>query len=255
MAKMKNFRSYIEKSRMVAGLLLTLSDPSIVETVEYIDPELFIVELEHNNISYSDLTNMVVRSKEVPIIARVRGNDKIHIKKVLDTGVDGIIIPGIEDYEDAISAVRYSTFPPIGIRGIGPGRASGYGRNMVEYIENKPLVIIQIETRGALSDIDKISTIKNLDGIFIGPVDLSNSLGIAFSWEEIQFVNAVKKILNYAHKSNLITGIYSPFDTKSLREIEKLDVNFLMYGMDREALLKGYGESIDLLKNIRFGNP
>ncbi len=252
--KIKNFRYYIKESKMVAGFLVTLSDPSAIETYSFIHPELFIVDMEHSDISYADLTDMVVRSLDVPIVARIMGNDKNHIKKVLDTGVDGIIIPGIENYDGALSAVKYSHFPPIGIRGIGPGRASGYGKLMVEYIESKPLVIIQIETEGAFREIDKIAKIENLDGIFVGPVDLSSSLGMTFSWEDNEFVNAVKKILDFAHRYDLITGIYSPFDRKSLIEIEKLNVNFLMFGMDREALLMGYGESFDLLKNIRAGN-
>jgi 2-keto-3-deoxy-L-rhamnonate aldolase RhmA len=251
MRKMLELRDYLKKTKMAAGFLITISDPSVIETFSFINPDFFIVDMEHSDISIGTLTEMVVRSDNIPVIARIKGNDKNEIKKILDTGVDGIIIPGIESYEDAMLAVKYSIFPPDGIRGIGPGRVSGYGRNMREYLKKKPIVIIQIETKGAYRDLHKITQLENLDGIFVGPVDLSNSLGMPFTWGDEVFLETIEKILRDAKDSGLITGIYSPFDKNALFEIDKLNVNFLMYGMDREAMLIGYEGYFDLLKSIK----
>lgn len=251
MRKIINLKNYLKNSKMAAGFLITISDPSVIETFSFINPDFFIVDMEHSDISIDNLTDMIVRSENIPIIARIKGNDKNEIKKILDTGVDGIIIPGIESYEDALLAIKYSIFPPDGIRGIGPGRASGYGRNMHEYMKNNPTVIIQIETKGAYRDLQKILGLKKLDGIFVGPVDLSNSLGIPFTWDNHDFVETIEKILKAAQDSELITGIYSPFEKNALVEIDKLNVNFLMYGMDREAMLRGYEGYFDLLKSVK----
>ena len=243
------FRKKISSSRNLAGPLLTIADPGVAETLLYTEPDMIIVDMEHSGITVETLNVICMASGNVPVMARIRGLEKNEIKRVLDTGVYGIIIPGINNAEDAHLSVQFSRFAPEGIRGAGPGRASGYGNGIMEYTNGKPLVFVQIETSGAYGQVEKIAQTKGLDGLFIGPFDLSIALGIEFSWENREFLDAVKKIRETAERNNLMTGIYSPLADQPLRNTAREGFNFLMLGMDREAMVTGYRDAIKRLKN------
>ncbi len=243
------FRKKLSNSRNLAGPLLTIADPGVAETLLYTEPDMIIVDMEHSGITVENLNVICMATGELPVVARIRGLEKNEIKRVLDTGVSGIIIPGINSAEDAFQAVQFSRFAPEGIRGAGPGRASGYGNGIMEYTKGKPIVFVQIETSGAYDQVEKIAQTKGLDGLFIGPFDLSIALGIEFSWENHEFLAAVRKIRKAAEQNHLLTGIYSPLTEQPLRNTAGEGFNFLMLGMDREAMVSGYRDAIKRLKS------
>lgn len=247
----EKFRKKLAQSTNLGGPLLTIPDPTVVETILYADPDLIIVDMEHSAISAEQLPPICMASGNVPVLARIRGLEKDEIKKVLDTGVYGIIVPGIETAEDAMNAVKFSRFAPVGRRGAGPGRASGYGNKMKEYLKGEPLVFVQIETESAYSHVREIAETKGLDGLFIGPFDLSIALGLKFSWDDSQFLEAVRKIHDAADYKKLLSGIYSPLEKYSLRRTSGEGFNFIMLGMDREAIVSGYHDAFERLR----GNP
>lgn len=245
----EEFRMNLSNSKNLAGPLLTISDPSVVETLLYAEPDLIIVDMEHSSITVEMLPSICTAAGKTPVLSRIRGLEKNEIKRVLDTGVYGIIIPGIESVEDAQNAVAYSRFAPKGKRGAGPGRASGYGSNILDYIKGEPLLFVQIETKGAYANLEEIAKVKGLDGLFVGPFDLSIALGIEFSWESKTFTDVVKKIKKAAEKNNLMTGIYCPLASKPLQKTSEEEFNFLMLGMDRETIVNGYKDAINRLKS------
>ena len=240
-------------SKNLPGPLLTISDPTVAETLLDSGPDLLIADMEHSLIDVPTLQSIVMAAWKIPVLARIRGLEKNEIKKVLDTGASGIIIPGIETVEDAENAVRFSRFAPAGRRGAGPGRASGYGHDFIRYSRESPLVILQIETKNAFADLERITAVKGIDGVFVGPVDLSIALGIEFSWQNDDFVRAVDRIKKRADDLKLITGIYSPLRREVLVEVLKREFNFLMLGMDREALVSSYKSTIEFM--IRSRSP
>lgn len=244
----EGFRKKMHGSINLAGPLLTISDPSVAETLLFTEPDMIIVDMEHSAITVEHLPSICMAAGKTPVIARIRGLEKNEVKRVLDAGVHGIIIPGIESVEDARASVRFSRFAPEGKRGAGPGRASGYAREMNRYLSGKPLVFVQIETASALEHVNDIAETKGLDGLFIGPFDLSIALGIEFSWENRDFVEAVEKVKNAARTQKLLTGIYSPLDEMLLKRVAREKFNFLMLGMDREAIVSGYRDAISRLK-------
>lgn len=244
----EGFRKKLHGSLNLAGPLLTIPDPSVVETLLFTEPDMIIVDMEHSAITVEHLPSICMAAGKTPVLARIRGLEKNEIKRVLDAGVHGIIIPGIESVEDAKASVQFSRFAPEGRRGAGPGRASGYAQDMEKYLSGKPLIFVQIETSGALEHVDKISETKGLDGLFIGPFDLSIALGIEFSWENRFFVEAVEKVRKAAKAKDMITGIYSPLDNKLLKRVAREKFNFLMMGMDREAIVSGYRDAISHLR-------
>lgn len=244
----EKIRNWMKESRNLAGPVLSIKDPTVVETVIQAGPDLLIADMEHSLIDVESLQLICMAAGPVPVFARIRGLEKNEIKKVLDTGVAGIIVPGIEGADEARLAVEASRIAPEGKRGVGPGRASGYGRNISEYIQGKPIVFVQIETRSAFESVEKIAEVHGLDGLFIGPFDLSISLQIRYSWHNPDFVRTVDRVLEESRKNNLLTGIYSPMSAESLMSVRKMEFNFIMLGLDRETIVSGYTVAIQTLK-------
>ena len=142
-----------------------------------------LVDLEH---SPADLMTLVSQlqgigcGKAVPIV-RAPWNDFVVIKRILDAGAMGLVIPYVNTREQAEAAVRACTYPRTGIRGIaGSVRAMGYGGNSADYMKSanqEILVITQIETYEAVENLDEILSVPGIDGFFIGPMDLATSMG------------------------------------------------------------------------------
>ena len=246
------FRDFLKHSKILLAPLISIADPSVSEMIGYLSPDFIIVDMEHSVIDLQVLQNILMAVKPIDVVARIRGLEKNEIKKVLDTGVSGIIVPGIETVQDVKDVVSYSRVPPSGIRGVGPGRASRYGYSFSEYLKdpNRSVVIIQIETQNAFESIEEILSVPGLDGCFIGPVDLTTALQIDFSWNNDVFVEAVDRILRVARSHNLITGIYSPLANKDPSQIIERRINFIMFGTDREAIQLKYTESINSVRGL-----
>lgn len=241
-------RSWMSGSRNLAGPLITIPGSSVVETLLQVGPDMLIADMEHSLIEVCDLQEMCIAAGRTPVFARIRGLEKNVVKKVLDTGVAGIIVPGIENEAEAELAVRYSRFAPGGVRGAGPGRASGYGYHMARYLGQAPLIFVQIETKSAYERVADIARVHGIDGLFIGPFDLTVALQIEFSWNNPEFVETVGNILKEARKNGLLAGMYSPLSGEGIAATGKLGFNFLMLGMDREAMRAGYSEAIGKLR-------
>ena len=150
-------------------------------------------------------------SNAVPI-ARVAWNDMVMIKKILDTGIYGIIVPWVNTKEDAIRAVEAMRYPPEGIRGFGPRRASMGDPNYVSTANRELFLGIQIETQTALDNLDEILSVEGIDATLIGPNDLSNSLGVFTQWDNPKYTSAVKKILDTSIKHGVTPGVLAPFE-------------------------------------------
>lgn len=240
------FREKLTGSRNLLGPLVSIYDPSVAETLTPLNPDLLIVDMEHSVIDVKSLQSIVMAAGKVPVLARIKGLERIEIKKVLDTGVSGIIIPGIRTAEEAEEAVMYSRIPPEGIRGAGPGRASGYGYDFDLYREkaNEALVIIQVETKLAYESLEEVLSVKGLDGYFIGPMDLSISLGLEYSWSNSKFTDAIDRIVEEGRKRNLIGGIYSSLNVSDFSNVKGRGFNFIMFGTDRQAMTMLYSSAL-----------
>lgn len=122
-----------------------------------------------------------VSKYNIPVFARAPWNDFVAIKRILDAGVYGVLVPYVNTKEEALNAVKACKYPQEGIRGVAPSpRAGGFGMNGMNYMEHankETMVMIAIETPEAVSNLDEILTVEGLDGIFIGPMDLATSMG------------------------------------------------------------------------------
>jgi 4-hydroxy-2-oxoheptanedioate aldolase len=172
----------IAKGNFALGTWVTMLDPAVPELLAGAGYDLLIVDGEHGPAATSDLARILIatRASGVPVLYRVGANEPVRIMHALDAGASGVVVPQIRTVADAERAVAWCRYPPAGLRGIAPRRASGYGRGTGAYMAAANALVtccIQIETREALADLDAILAVPGIDTILIGPNDLAAAMG------------------------------------------------------------------------------
>jgi 2-keto-3-deoxy-L-rhamnonate aldolase RhmA len=208
-----------------------------------------LIDQEHGNNDYTVLLCQLqsLSAFSTAPIVRVSSNDPVSIKTALDLGASGIMVPWINTPEEARQAVLATRYPPQGIRGFSSSvRAGGFGRDFKTYsaaANTHIATIVQIETRDAVDCVDAIAAVEGVDVLFVGPSDLSLSLGIPSQIEHPRFQNACEKILTACQKHKKQAGIL----LKKNEHIEKalLQVQgftFIAVGSDLGFLQQGIAQ-------------
>ena len=180
--KQSRLAKLLSEKKPAVGTWLTLADPSIAIIFAQAGFDWVMVDNEHNPFTETQVQGFIhaLRGTDVSCIVRVRGNDPAHIKWVLDAGADGIIVPWLENAADARRAVDAAKYYPVGKRGYGPLRATDFWEHKQDYdayANQRVLLICQIERTSAVEDIDQIAQMPGIDGLWIGPTDLAQSVG------------------------------------------------------------------------------
>ena len=231
------FRERLKAGDVCLGVGITFSDPTVTEAL--CDSVDFVwIDLEHNPMSVESMTGHLIaaRAGGAPALVRVPCGDIGWIKRVLDSGAEGIIFPQAGSADDVRAFVSACRYPPMGTRGYGPRRPSNYGRDGgIEYLEraNRELfVVAQIETAGALADVDKIVAIRGLDSIVIGPNDLSGSMGLPGQPRHPDVLAAIRTIVKKAKAAGLPVGIGMGGDVGHACEAAQMGVQWIQCGSD-----------------------
>lgn len=171
------------------------------------------IDMEHTSIGYETLPVLLeaIRSRGPQAFVRIEANDPAVIKRVLDCGAGGIIVPLVNSAAEAEAAVRAARYPPAGFRGVSLGRASDYGANFDDYfrsINDELLVVAQIEHYRAVEAIDEIVAVEGLDAVFLGPYDLSGSMGIVGQFDHPRMGEARRRVLEAGRAAGKAVGIH-----------------------------------------------
>jgi 2-keto-3-deoxy-L-rhamnonate aldolase RhmA len=223
------------------GATITMNSPIVAEILSHVGGlDWLWFEMEHSSLSEQDVLTMLqtTNGSDVSTVVRVPWNDKTMIKRVLDLGPDGIIIPLVNSKAEAEAAVRAIKYPPWGERGAGLARAQAYGLHMAEYLKtaNQDVAaIVMIEHIDAVNNIDEILSVKGVDSVMVGALDLSGSLGLLGQTDDERVEAAVQKVLAACRREGIPCGIItvSPEQTNErLRQgftnlIVGIDVLFL----------------------------
>jgi 2-keto-3-deoxy-L-rhamnonate aldolase RhmA len=235
------------------GSWITIGHTTVAEVMADAGFDWLCVDLEHTVIDYLETQQLImaIQSKGLEAYVRVGENNPRIIKRVLDAGADGIIVPFVNSSKEAIMAVNALKYPPVGTRGVGLSRAQGYGFNFENYrdIKSKDVkLIVQIEHIDAINALDSILQIDGVDGTFIGPYDLSGSLSKPGDWDAPEVVEAISHYEITAKKYNKIIGYHVVDPNFDLVNIKiKNGYNFIAFGFDAYFL----GHKIrELLKHI-----
>ncbi len=210
------------------------------------------IDLEHSSIGYEDLNSLLIilEKNKIDSFVRVSSNNQSEIKKVLDLGAKGIIVPMINSEADAIRAVKYTYYPNKGQRGVGLSRAQGYGYNFKNYLKtaNKIKLILQIETINSIRNLEKILKVKGFNGTMIGPYDLSGSLGKLGKFNSKEFKNSILKYEKISKKYEKFMGSHIAYpEVNSVKNLIRKKYKFIVVGTDMTLL----GEACrSLLKKI-----
>ena len=220
------------------GSWVTLSNPSVAEIMADAGFDWLCIDMEHSVIDFFGAQQLIIaiQGKGLKAFVRVGENCPLIIKRVLDAGADGIIVPMVNSKFDAERAVSYARYPPLGKRGVGLARAQSYGSNFEEYRDEKSkqiCIIVQIEHIDGIRNLDEILSVDGINGTFIGPYDLSGSLGKPGQWEEPDVLTAIDNYENVARKYNKFIGVHviEP-DYNLVLEKQKNGYNFIAFSLD-----------------------
>jgi 2-dehydro-3-deoxyglucarate aldolase/4-hydroxy-2-oxoheptanedioate aldolase len=194
------------------GTIITIPSTEIAEIFCQAGFDWLFIDLEHSVLSIKDAqTLMQAAHPSIPCLIRVPSTDETWIKRSLDTGAAGIIVPQIHSVEDVRQVVQFCKYPPEGLRSVGIGRAQGYGEKFQEYVNtsNENLsVVIQIEHIDAVKNIEEIIKVPGIDCLFIGPYDLSASMGKVGKLTDPDVLEAIAKVENAASQAGIPLGIF-----------------------------------------------
>ena len=235
----------IRRGEPTVGNWISLSDPDVVEMIAEVGYDFHTIDMEHSAITLDAIPDMAravdAASGGTEALVRLPENDPVSIKRVLDIGISGVVVPMVETPEEARRAVDATRYPPAGNRGVGPLRASRYGLEYGEYIETadeRVLTIVQIESRTGLENVEEIAAVDGLDGLFVGPDDLSKDLGLFDRQDGPEMMTAVDRVVDTAHEADLAAGslVTAPEDIE--RYVEA-GMDFLNVGWDVGYVLDG----------------
>jgi len=244
-----NLKQKLKNNELTIGSWIMIGNPMSVEVMSLAGFDWLVVDIEHTAIDLS-MTQMLIttiQSKGMKALVRVSKNEEVIIKRVLDMGADGIIVPMVSSKADALQAVEYAKYPPQGKRGVGLYRASNYGVSFEEYkkwVDEELVIIAQIEHIDAVNNIDEIIQVEGIDGTIIGPYDLSGSMGYPGEFDREDVKVAIEKVLGRCKVKNTPSGFHVvDTDPSKLQEKIKQGCTFLAYGIDyffmRDAAIAG----------------
>jgi 4-hydroxy-2-oxoheptanedioate aldolase len=236
------FKHAIANGQLQIGLWCSLCSNITAEIVAHSGYDWLLLDTEHSPNEVPDVLSQLqaVQSGTASAIVRPAWNDMVLIKRYLDIGAQTLLLPFVQTPEEARAAVAATRYPPGGIRGItGSGRASRYGRvkDYLKNASNEICVLVQVETKSALGQIEKIASVEGIDGVFIGPNDLSASFGHLGNWGHADVQAVLKDAVVRLKKIGKPAGILTPNEEEAKRFIE-WGYTFVAVGSDLGLLAK-----------------
>ena len=249
---MKNLKERMRSGEVVHGCWINLASTVSAEIVGQVGFDWLLLDLEHGAgdvaIMYQQLQALSASSSTC--VVRTDQLSRPKVQRILDAGANGIMFPQIQSTEQAREAIEMMYYPPRGTRGMAKmTRATGFGRFANEYINNLDknlLGVIQVETLKALENIDAIAATDGIDVLFVGPTDLSLSLGILGQLNHPQYQDAIRNIAAAAKRYGKAVGVLLQ-DVNEYEMYYQLGYRFLACGADSMFVRRG---AEDLVKRM-----
>jgi 2-keto-3-deoxy-L-rhamnonate aldolase RhmA len=208
---MSTLKSKFASRELVFGAWMSFSHPSIAEIFSSGDFDFLAIDMEHTTISLEQAQRIIAASQSfgVPCLPRPVSHSNDWIKPLLDSGADGIIAPLVNNLAASVNLNNLIKYPPQGKRSFGVNRAHGYGKDFETYLaewNEQSIYIAQIENVEGLKNIDQILETENLDGVMIGPYDMSGSLGVPGQTQHQLVLDAEKVIIDACKKAGKSCG-------------------------------------------------
>jgi len=249
-------REKIDSKQSSMGSWISLGNADIAEIFSRSGLDWVVIDLEHSVIDISQAAGLIRTidlSGAAPLV-RLTSNNPDQIKRVMDAGAQGIIVPMVKSDVEARQAVSATRYEPLGTRGVGLARAQGYGAGFQDYLDwqtTSPVVIVQIEHIDAIENLDSILDVAGVDGLIIGPYDLSASMGIPGQFEHPDFISNIDKIRLSAGEKECVLGIHVVEPDHSLLTKAFDDgFNFVAFTVDIRILEKSMRDAVGVYKEL-----
>lgn len=237
------FRQHLAADRPMYGLWVTLESPSITEMAVALGLDWVVIDAEHGHLDWKEIVEHVraaVRSATVVLVRVAELNGGL-IKRALDIGADGVVVPWIETADQLRQAVAFAHYPPAGLRGMGGERATGWGQCLPQHVreaEELMLVVPIIESVKGGRNVEELCKVPGVEVFYLGPADYSATAGHAGQWEGPQVAEQLLAIKDTIRLRGKHCGVVTTsLDNLTLRQ--KQGFRMLALGMDAGLLLRG----------------
>ena len=247
------FRSRLLAGHLLVGPVVTLPAPEVAEILAAAGFDWLFVDAEHAPLGMRDVQSLLqAAGPRFPCLVRVPAGEEAWIKKALDTGAAGLIVPQVHSAEQAERVVKLCKYPPQGTRGVGVARAQGYGSRFGEYVAtaNEQLtVVLQAESADAVRNIGAIAGVPGVDAILVGPYDLSASLGKPGELSHPDVRGAIAAVRDACLDAGVRLGAFGA-DAAAAQSFIDQDFTLIAAGLDTLFLS---GAARDLLSALALG--
>ena len=241
-----NFVDRLRSGDLLMGTLVSLASAEVCEILSHVGYDWLFIDAEHGAFNPQQVQGMLQAASPTPCVVRVPVGEAIWIKKALDSGAAGIIIPQVHNSAQAKKIIEHCKYAPNGDRGIGIGRAHKYGIDFERYIKNannETAVILQAESYQAAEHIDDIVNLKGIDAILIGPYDLSASLGVPGQIDHPMVQEAINTIIVSCQKANMRMGFFG-ISAEAVLPYKEKGITLLTVGVDTAFLIKSAAQTL-----------
>ncbi|MBP7055367.1 MAG: 2,4-dihydroxyhept-2-ene-1,7-dioic acid aldolase [Candidatus Omnitrophica bacterium] len=248
-------KARLRSGKLTIGSWITIGNLSVAEIMARAGFDWLAIDMEHSAITLDKAQELiqVIGLCGTPALVRVGENDPVVIKRVMDAGAQGVIVPMINSARDALAAVRAVKYPPMGTRGVGLARAQGYGLGFSAYagwVNRGSIVIAQIEHITAVDNLDEILAVDGIDAFIVGPYDLSASMGIPGKFEDLRVKNALSRIMRTAKVHKAVAGFHViPPNAKEVLKKVREGYRFVGFSLDTLFLGAKCRDEFSLLKD------
>ncbi|MFN0196164.1 MAG: HpcH/HpaI aldolase family protein [Planctomycetaceae bacterium] len=197
----RTLRQRLKDGKPSLGCWLTITDPLAIEAIAAdCGPDWVMFDMEHAGTGWENLKAVLLgwKGSKIPFFVRVPSHDPTFMARVLDLGASGVVVPFVNTPEEAARIVSACRYPPVGRRGVAPRRVGRHGTQFEAYLasaNDEVFVMVQIEHATAVGNVDAIAQTPGLDAIFIGPCDLSYSLGVPLQWDHPKLNAAIETVI------------------------------------------------------------
>ena len=233
----------------VVGGWVSIGHAGVAEATAMTGFDFALLDIEHTPTTLETIQHMVyaIEATDGPTepVVRVPVNDPVPVKQVLDTGVSSVMVPFVETAEEARDAVAATRYPPDGVRGVAGSRAAGFGARFEEYVSHandRVCTVVQIETERAVDNAADIASVDGVDALFVGPSDLSRSLGTFGDLDSDVFIAAVDHVVSAAHDADVPVGTLA-IGPENVRRQADHGFDWMIVGKDMGHVLEGSREA------------
>jgi 2-keto-3-deoxy-L-rhamnonate aldolase RhmA len=246
-----SFKQRIRSGSPAIGTLVTVGSPSVVEALSMTGLDWLFIDLEHGSFSLETAEDLMrsVRG-DCYTLVRIPENTPVWIHKALDIGCDGLIVPMVCSEAEARRAVEHAKYPPAGVRSVGVARAHAYGLEFAQYVANandQVSLIIQIEHITAVRGLAGILDVPGIDGVLIGPYDLSGSMNVLGQVNHPAVQEAMAAIRAACQAREIPFGVFV-LDPASVPDALATGVGFLAVGTELSLMFSSVQSVLDLVR-------